>query len=65
MSLEDSIINAMNQLSEPQRTAANYIWNYGNSIDRHSSTVQFIQNTLGLTDTQVNNIYIQANALTL
>ena len=65
MSLEDSITDAMNQLPEPQRTAANYIWNYGNSIDRHSSTIQFIQTSLGLTEAQVNNIYIQANSITL
>ena len=65
MGLEESIINAMNQLPEPQKTAATYIWNYGNSIDRQSSTIAFIQIVLGLSDTQVNNIYIQANSLIL
>lgn len=65
MQLEQSVTDAMNQLPEPQRTAANYIWNYGNSIDRHSSTIQFIQTSLGLTEAQVNNIYIQANSITL
>lgn len=65
MSLEDSITTAIDSLPEPQRTAATYIWNYGNDIDRFSSTVQFIQTALGLTEAQVNNIYTQANALTL
>lgn len=65
MSLEDSITDAINTLEEPQRTAASYIWNYGNDIDRFSSTVQFIQSALGLTEAQVNNIYTQASALTL
>lgn len=65
MGLEQSVLDAMNQLQEPQKTAATYIWNYGNTIDRYSSTVMFIQSVLQLTDTQVNNIYIQANALTL
>lgn len=65
MGLEESIIEIMNELPEPQKTAAIYIWNYGNSIDRQSSTVHFIQTALGLTDTQVNNIYIQANSLIL
>lgn len=65
MGLEESIIEIMNELPEPQKTAAIYIWNYGNSIDRQSSTVHFIQTALGLTNTQVNNIYIQANSLIL
>jgi hypothetical protein len=65
MGLEQNVLDAMNQLEEPQKTAASYIWNYGNAIDRYSSTVMFIQFVLGLTDTQVNNIYIQANGLTL
>jgi len=65
MGLEESIIEIMNKLPEPQKTAAIYIWNYGNNIDRQSSTVYFIQTALGLTDTQVNNIYIQANSLIL
>lgn len=65
MSLEDSITDAINTLEEPQRTAASYIWNYGNDIDRHSSTVQFIQTALGLTEAQVNQIFIQANSITL
>jgi len=65
MQLADSITDAMNQLPEPQKTASNYIWNYGNSIDRQSSTISFIQTALGLTDNQVNNIYIQANSLRL
>jgi len=65
MQLADSITDAMNQLPEPQKTASNYIWNYGNSIDTQSSTISFIQTALGLTDNQVNNIYIQANSLRL
>lgn len=65
LNLEQSIVSAMELLPEPQKTAASYIWNYGNSIDRHSSTIEFIKNTLQLTDTEVNQIYIQANSLTL
>lgn len=65
MGLEQSITDAMNGLPEPQRTAATYIWNYGNDIDRFSSTVQFIQNALELSESQVNEIYYQANLITL
>lgn len=65
MGLEQSIVDAIEKLSEPQKTAATYIWNYGNSIDRYSSTVQFIQHILSLTENQVNSIYKQANNLIL
>lgn len=65
MNLEQAVSEALNTLPEPQKTAANYIWNYGNSIDRHSTTVQFLQSYLGLSDTQVNQIFIQANSITL
>ena len=65
MELEDAVTTAISQLPEPQKSLATYIWNYGNSIDRHSNTIQFVQSVLGLTEMQVNNIYIQANGLTL
>ena len=65
MNLEQSVSEALNTLPEPQKTAANYIWNYGNNIDRHSTTVQFLQSYLGLSDTQVNQIFIQSNSITL
>lgn len=65
MNLEQAVSDALNSLPEPQKTAANYIWNYGNTIDRHSSTVLFLQQQLGLTDTQVNEIFIQSNSISL
>ena len=65
MNLEQAVSGALNSLPEPQKTAANYIWNYGNAIDRHSSTVLFLQQQLGLTDTQVNEIFIQSNSISL
>ena len=65
MNLEQSISEALNTLPEPQKTAANYIWNSGNAIDRHSTTIEFLKSYLGLSDTQVNQIFIQANSITL
>lgn len=65
MSLEQSVSEALATLPEPQKTAANYIWNYGNTIDRHSSTVAFLQQALGLSNLQVNQIFIQSNSITL
>jgi hypothetical protein len=65
MNLEQAVSDALNSLPEPQKTAANYIWNYGNTIDKHSPTIMFLQQQLGLTDTQVNEIFIQSNSITL
>jgi hypothetical protein len=65
MNLEQSVSAALETLPEPQKTAANYIWNYGNSIDRHSATIGFLQSYLGLSDTEVNQIFIQSNSITL
>lgn len=65
MQLEQSVYNALNALSEPNRTAAIAIWDRGNTVDRFSPTVLFLQQTLGLTDTQVNNIFIQADEIVL
>lgn len=65
MNLETAIENALELLQEPNRTAAKYIWEYGTAIDRNSPNVLFIQSSLGLTDLQVNDIFIQANAITL
>jgi hypothetical protein len=65
MNLEQAVSDVLNSLPEPQKTAANYIWNYGNTIDKHSPTIMFLQQQLGLTDTQVNEIFIQSNSITL
>lgn len=65
MNLEQAVSDALNSLPEPQKTAANYIWNYGNTIDRDSSTIMFLQQQLGLTDAQVNEIFIQSNSIML
>jgi hypothetical protein len=65
MNLEQSVSAALETLPESQKTAANYIWNYGNSIDRHSATIGFLQSYLGLSDTEVNQIFIQSNSITL
>lgn len=65
MHLEEAVSQALYNLPEPQKTAANYIWNYGNSIDRHSQTILYLQSVLNLTETQVNQIFIQANSITL
>lgn len=65
MQLEEPVVNALNTLSEPTRTAALYIFEHGNTIERYSQTVLFIQSVLELTDEQVDEIFLQANAIVL
>jgi hypothetical protein len=65
MQLEQSVTEAINLLEEPQRTAATYIWNFGTAVDRYSNTVIFIKTALGLTEQEVDDIFIQANSVQL
>jgi hypothetical protein len=65
MQLEDVIANALENLEEPTKTSALYIWNYGTAIDRDSQTIAYLQSVLGLNSAQVDEIFIQANALKL
>jgi hypothetical protein len=65
MELEGVVANALENLQEPTKTSALYIWSYGTSIDRDSQTIFFLQNILQLTNQQVDDIFIQANLLKL
>jgi hypothetical protein len=65
MGLETSVTQALSNLPEPNRTAALAIWDRGNTVDRFSPTVMFLQNVLGLSDFQVNNIFIEADKIVL
>ena len=60
--LESNIETALNGLDEPMKTGALYIWNYGTTVERSSQTIQLLQMVLGLTDSQVDDIFIQANS---
>jgi hypothetical protein len=63
MNLETTIESALDELEEPNKTAAKNVWNYGTTVDRYSQTVLFIQSVLELTDKQTNEIFIQAEAI--
>ena len=63
--LESNIETALNGLDEPMKTGALYIWNYGTTVERSSQTIQLLQMVLGLTDSQVDDIFIQANSIQL
>jgi hypothetical protein len=65
MQLEEVVASALENLEEPTKTAALYIWSYGTAIDRDSQTIAFLQTVLQLTNEQVDQIFIQANALKL
>ena len=65
MNLETTIESALDELDEPNKTAAKNVWNYGTTVDRYSQTVLFIQSVLGLTDKQTNEIFIQAEAIVI
>ena len=65
MGLEEQIEQSFELLEEPNKTGAKYIWEYGTSIERQSKTVLFIQQVLQMTEEQVDNIFINANNITL
>lgn len=65
MGLEQSVIDSINQLPDPPKTAALYLWNYGTAVDRHSATVDLIKQSVGLSDRQVDDIFIQAESIKL
>jgi len=65
MQLETQIETALEALPEPSKTAANYIWNYGTTVERSSQTVLLLQSALQLTDEQVDDLFVQSEAILL
>jgi hypothetical protein len=63
MNLIPTIESALDQLEEPNQTAAKNVWNYGTTIERYSQTVLFIQSVTQITDDQVDEIFQQAEAI--
>lgn len=63
MGLEAQALALIEALPEPNKTVALKAWKGGSSTERNSATVQYLQSQLGLTDTQVDNIFIQADNL--
>jgi hypothetical protein len=65
MQLETQIESAIEAMPEPSKTAATYIWKYGTTVERASQTVLLLQSVLQLTDEQVDDLFIQADAILL
>jgi hypothetical protein len=63
MNLIATIESALDQLQEPNQTAAKNVWNYGTTVERYSQTVLFIQSVTQMTDDQVDEIFQQAEAI--
>lgn len=63
--LETQIEDALNNLPEPSKTAGLYIWKFGTTVERSSQTVLLLQSVLQLSDEQVDDLFIQANAIVL
>jgi len=65
MQLETQIESAIDTMSEPSKTAAAYIWKFGTTVERASQTVLLLQSVLQMTNEQVDNLFIQAEAIIL
>jgi hypothetical protein len=65
MNLVETIESALDQLPEPNQTAAKNVWNYGTTVERNSQTVLFIQSVTQMTDDQVDEIFQQAEAIVI
>jgi hypothetical protein len=61
--LEQSVTDALDQLTDPQKTIAKRAWDFGSKTERRSPTVEFIKGVLNLTDSEVDNFFIQAEAI--
>lgn len=59
--LLDTITTAINALEEPQKSKVQIEWEYSAVVERHSPLVQQMGLSLGLTDQQLDNLFIQAN----
>jgi len=65
MQLETQIESAIEAMPEPSKTAATYIWKFGTTVERASQTVMLLQSALQLTNEQVDDLFIQAEAILL
>jgi hypothetical protein len=65
MKIINNVINAFNLLEEPTKSRVNFVWEYGNSVERNSNTVNFIKSVLNLSDITLDTIFIEASKIKL
>lgn len=58
-----TVESAINAMPEPPRTAARIEWDYSNAIQRDNQFVAQLGAILGLTSTQLDELFIQAAGL--
>ena len=54
---------AINAMSEPTKSAAKIEWEYSNTVQRHNGFVSQLGPALGLTDEQIDALFIAASVL--
>lgn len=58
-----AVESAIAALPEPQKTAAQIEWEYSNEVQRHNGFVSQLAPALGMTEEQLDALFIQAAAL--
>jgi hypothetical protein len=61
--LLDDVQTAINTMSEPTKTAAIIEWEYSGSVLRHNGFVSVLGPLLGLTEQQIDDLFILASTL--
>lgn len=64
--LNQNVIDALGTIEDDRtRTIAMNAWGYSNEINRASGLVLYLQSQLGLTDAEVDDIFTEAEQITL
>lgn len=58
--LTDSILAVIDALPEPNKSVAKEIWNGGNTIQRDSAIAQGIISAINLTESEADDLFVQA-----
>lgn len=61
--LLDDVEAAINALPSPQKEAARIEWEYSKEVQRHNGFVSVLAPSLGLTESQLDQMFIQAATL--
>lgn len=58
-----SVDTAINAMPEPQRSAARIEWDYSSAVQRHNGFVQSLGPALGLSESQIDDLFRVAATL--
>jgi hypothetical protein len=58
-----AVDTAINAMVEPAKSAAKIEWEYSNTVQRHNGFVAALGPALGLTDAQIDALFLAAQAL--